>query len=102
MNISGVSILATWVIGERFANSAGSSKGAFRNQVGVKSVKSAVYQKFAQSEMSRWLTAALKRLVWVTTQLVSSPPPLPPVTARRVSSMYPFFRISSTPAIRSL
>ena len=32
--------------------------------------------KLAQSEMSRWLTAALKRFVWVTVQLVGNPPPL--------------------------
>jgi hypothetical protein len=75
------------VIGERRANSAGSSNGALRNHVGVNSVKSAVYQKFDQSEMSRWLTAALKRVVCVTTQLVRRPPPLPPVTPRRESSM---------------
>ena len=90
------------MIGERFAKSAGSSNGALRNQVGVNSVKSAVYQKLVQSEISRWLTAALKRFVWVTTQLVRRPPPLPPVTPIFVSSMYPRLRISSTPAIKSL
>jgi hypothetical protein len=53
MNIIGVWIFAAWVIGERLAKSAGSSNGALRNQVGRNSVKSAVYQKFYQSEMSR-------------------------------------------------
>src|SRR6266487_7043986 len=102
MNIIGVRMLATYVRGERRAKSAGSSKGALWNHVGLKSVKSAVYQKLAQSEMSRWLTAALNLFVCVTTQLVKRPPPLPPVTPMREGSTYPFFRISSTPAIKSL
>jgi hypothetical protein len=41
-------------------------------------------------------------VVCVTTQLVSSPPPLPPVTPMRFSSTYPRFSSASTPAIRSL
>ena len=73
-------------MGERLATSAGSSTGAVRNQVGLNSQTSAVYQKVVQSELSRSYTAALNRLVCVTTQLVSSPPPLPPVTPMRASS----------------
>ncbi|OLB61818.1 MAG: hypothetical protein AUI11_08050 [Acidobacteria bacterium 13_2_20CM_2_66_4] len=72
------------------------------NHVGWNSVKSAVNQNPYQSAMSRCATAALKRCVCVIVQLVSSPPPLPPVTPSRFASMYPFFSISSTPAIRSL
>src|ERR1039458_8465381 len=69
-------------MGERALKSASCSHGAPRNQVGVNSVKSAVYQKSVQSAMSRCDTAALKRCVWPITQFVSSPPPLPPVTSR--------------------
>jgi hypothetical protein len=43
-------------------------------------VKSAVYQKPAQSAIERCETAAAKRSVCVIVQLVSTPPPLPPVT----------------------
>ena len=59
---------------------AGSSKGGALNQFGWKSMKSAVYHHDAQLEMSRCDTAAAKRLVCVTVQSVSTPPPLPPVT----------------------
>ena len=89
-------------IGDRAAKSAGSSQGAPRNHRGVKSVKSAVYQKPAQSAMERWATAAAKRGVWVIVQLVRMPPPLPPVTPSRFGSTYPRRTISSTPAMRSL
>src|SRR6185503_12697816 len=68
MNIIGVVIFFTYVIGERFAKSSGSSHGAPRNHVGVNSVKSAVYQKPAQSAMERCETAAAKRCVWPTVQ----------------------------------
>ena len=80
MNIIGVFTRSMYVIGERALKSSGSSNGALRNHVGWKSVKSAVYQKFDQSAMSRCATAAAKRSVCPTTQFVSSPPPLPPVT----------------------
>src|SRR5215813_14084081 len=102
MNIIGVETSLMYVIGERLTKSSGSSHGAPRNHVGWKSVKSAVYQKPAQSAIERCDTAALKRFVCPTVQFVNTPPPLPPVTPKRLSSMYPRFRTSSTPAIRSL
>ena len=64
--------------------------------------KSAVNQNPYQSAMSRCDTAAAKRVVCVTVQFVSSPPPLPPVTPSFVRSMYGRLMTSSTPAIRSL
>jgi hypothetical protein len=68
----------------------------------VKSVKSAVYHQRAQSEIERCDTAAAKRSVCVIVQLVSTPPPLPPVTPERFESTTPRLISSSTPAIRSL
>src|SRR5918992_701701 len=73
MNINGVWMFFTYVIGDRLSKSCGSSKGAFWNHVGLNSQKSAVYQNDVQSEMSRCDTAALKREVCVTTQLVRRP-----------------------------
>src|ERR1039457_6747850 len=67
-------------MGERSLKSASCSQGAPRNQKAVNRVKSAVYQKSRQSAMDRCETAALKRVVWPMVQLVSTPPPLPPVT----------------------
>ncbi len=52
--------------------------------------------------MSRWAAAAAKRSVCVTTQSMSSPPPLPPVTQSFFGSMKPRATTASTPAIRSL
>ena len=72
--MSGVFTFDTKVMAERAANSAGTSKGAPRNQEGWNWVKSAVYHQFAQSEIERCETAALKRSVWVIVQLVSTPP----------------------------
>ncbi len=48
-------------MGDRSLKSASCSQGAPRNQNGVNSVKSAVYQKSRQSAMDRCETAALKR-----------------------------------------
>src|SRR5262245_65102933 len=73
-------------MGERLTKSSGASHGAPRNQVCWKSVKSAVYQKPAQSAIERCDTAALKRVVCPTVQFVNTPPPLPPVTPIRFSS----------------
>src|SRR6478752_6672685 len=87
MNIVGVLTFAICVIGDRAAKSAGSSHGALRNHDGVYCVKSAVYQKPDQSAIERIDTAAAKRVVCVIVQLVSSPPPLPPVTPSRFGSM---------------
>lgn len=87
---------------ERAAKSFGSCQGAALNQLGWKSTKSAVYQKPDQSAMERCEAAALKRWSWVTIQLVSTPPPLPPVTASLLGSAQPFFTISSTPRSRSV
>ena len=53
MNMIGVLIFETNVSGERAAKSFGSSHGAALNQLGVNSVKSAVYQKPAQSAIDR-------------------------------------------------
>ena len=50
-----------------------------------------MYQKSAQSAMERCDTAALKRVVWPITQLVSNPPPLPPVTPS-LSGIHPAAR----------
>ena len=55
-----------------------------------------------QLAMSRCATAAANRVVCPTTQFVSKPPPLPPVTPSLFSSTYPRRIISSTPAIKSL
>src|SRR5579864_3696826 len=100
--MSGVLTLATLVIGDRLVKSSGSSKGAPRNQRGVNRVKSAAYHHAAQSAIERCETAAAKRSVWVIVQLVSRPPPLPPVTPNRLGSASPRRTSSSTPAIRSL
>src|SRR3954454_19559590 len=102
INISGVVTFATYVIGDSSSNCFGFSHGAAENHVGLNSVKSAAYQNPDQSAMERCDTAAAKRLVWVTIQLVSTPPPLPPVAPIFVESMYPRFTTASTPAIRSL
>ncbi len=53
MNIIGVVTFLTYVIGERFAKSCGSSQGAARNHVGAKSVKSVVNQNPDQSAIDR-------------------------------------------------
>src|ERR1039457_6249680 len=89
-------------MGERSLKSASCSQGAPRNQKVVNRVKSAVYQKSRQSAMDRCETAALKRVVWPMVQLVSTPPPLPPVTPSLAWSTQPPATSSSTPAMRSL
>src|SRR6202167_6186593 len=101
ISINGVVILSTYVIGDRSLKSASCSQGAPRNQKVVNRVKSAVYQKSRQSAMDRCETAVLKRVVCPTVQLVSTPPPLPPVTPSLSGSTQPRAISSSTPAIRS-
>src|SRR5262249_43001542 len=98
----GVVMFFTYVNGDRFVKSCGSSHGAARNHVGVNSVKSAVNQNPAQSAIERCDTAAANRVVCPIVQFVNTPPPLPPVTPILVVSMSPRFITSSTPAIRSL
>src|SRR3954471_3873338 len=102
MNIIGVLTFSIYVIGDRAAKSARSWNGVPRNHIGWNIVKSAEYHHAAQSDISRCDTAALKRSVCVTTQLVSNPPPLPPVTPSLFGSTHPRLITSSTPAIKSL
>ena len=89
------------VMGERREKSLPSRQGGPANHLGVKSVKSAEYHHAAQSAIDRCETAALNRVVRVSAQLVSRPPPLPPVTPIRVVSTYPRPTTSSSAAIRS-
>ena len=88
-------------MGERPANSFCSCHGGPVNQLGENSVKSAEYHHASQSAMDRCDTAALKRVVLVSAQLVSSPPPLPPVTPRRAGSTKPRATTASSAAIKS-
>ena len=46
-------------------------------------------------------TAAVNLSVFPTIQAVNTPPPLPPVTKRLDSSIYPFLITKSTPDIKS-
>src|SRR5882762_4211621 len=101
-NMIGVVTLSEYITGERDRNSCGLWNGVSRNQVGRKSVKSAVYQKPSQLATSRCDTAAAKRCVWPTVQSVSKPPPEPPVTPSLVESTQPRLINESTAIIRSL
>ena len=85
MSMSGVLTFATWVMARarrevrRVLPRArrGTSSGVNWREVGG-------VPEAAQSAIERCETAAAKRSVWVMAQFVSTPPPLPPVTPRRV------------------
>src|SRR6185437_9679810 len=92
--------LPTYMIGERFRYSLGSSQNGF-SKFSYQPAPSVSPTKLIQSITGQSAAAAANRLVCPTVHAVSTPPPEQPYTNMFFVSMYPRPTTVSTPAIKS-